>query len=107
MKACIGTAGDVACPSGTKHVVGADVTLACPSCGCSITSATCGGTMDFYTASGCTGSGLTLTAGVCYATNGAGIGSAKWKGVVTSEVCTTTPIAPTTTLTSAQTVCCP
>lgn len=35
------------------------------------------------------------------------IASAKWKGVVASETCTTTPVAPTTTLTSMRTVFCP
>ncbi len=107
MQACIAAQGDVACPSGTKHLVGADVALACPSCGCSITAATCGGTMDFFGQSNCSGSATTLTVGVCKFTNSAGIGSAKWKGVVASETCVTTPVAPTTTLTSMQTVCCP
>jgi hypothetical protein len=107
MKACIGTTGDVACPSGTKHVVGGDVALTCPSCACSITSATCGGTFDFYGESGCAGAATTLTAGVCKFTNGAPIKSAKWNGVVASETCTVAPLAPTTTLTAPQTICCP
>ena len=107
MAACTAAAGDVPCPSGTKHLVGADVTLACPSCACAISSATCGGTMDFYTQSNnCTGTPITLTAGVCKFTNGAGILSAKWKGIIATEQCATTPAAPTTTLTGAQTICC-
>lgn len=107
MTACLAAPGDVACPSGTKHVLGSGVTLACPSCGCTITSATCGGTMDFFGQSNCSGTATTLTAGVCKFTNGAGVQSAKWKGVVASEVCSTTPGAPTLTLATAQTVCCP
>ena len=107
MKACIAAAGDVACPSGTKHLVGSDVSLACAPCGCSILSATCGGGMDFYSNQNCTGSTLTLTAGICKATNASGFQSAKWKGVVASEVCATTSVAPTTTLQNMQTVCCP
>ncbi len=107
MKACIATTGDVACPSGTKHVVGSGVSLVCPSCGCTISSATCGGGMDFYPQSNCNGTSVTLTSGVCKQTGGT-FQSFKWKGIVAAEVCTTTPVAPTTTtLTAVQTVCCP
>ena len=107
MKACIAATGDVPCPSGTKHLVGSDVSLACAPCGCSISSATCGGGMDFYSNQNCTGSTLTLTAGACKATNASGFQSAKWKGLVASEVCATTPVAPTTSLQNMRTVCCP
>lgn len=106
MKACIAATGDVACPSGTKHVVAAGVSLACPSCGCSIASATCGGAMDFYPQQDCAGAPVTLAAGVCRATGGS-FQSYKWKGVVAAEVCATAPVAPTTTLVTPQTICCP
>jgi hypothetical protein len=107
MKACIAAPGDVACPSGTKHAVGADVTLACPSCGCAITSATCGGKLAFYPSSNCGGTPVTLNVGVCTATGGASFVSTKWTGTVDVEQCTTTSVAPTTTLTAVQTICCP
>jgi hypothetical protein len=106
MKACIATTGDVACPSGTKHLVAADVTLACPSCSCSIAAATCGGALDFYPQQDCAGTPVTLTSGVCKATGG-GFQSYKWKGVVASEVCATAPVAPAVTLMAPQTICCP
>ncbi len=106
MKACIAAPGDVACPSGTKHVVAAGVTLVCPSCGCSIASATCGGTMEFHPQADCNGTPVTLTAGVCKPTAGS-FQSYKWKGVVATDVCATTPVAPTTTLMTPQTICCP
>ncbi len=70
MKACVATAGDLACPSGTKHVVGSGVALVCLSCGCTIASATCGGGMDFYPQSDCNGTPLTLTSRVCKRTGG-------------------------------------
>lgn len=107
MKACLAAPGDVACPSGTKHLVGSGVTLACPSCGCAIKSATCGGKLAFYPSSNCGGSPVTLNVGVCTATGGASFVSTKWTGTVASEVCATTPVAPTTTLQNVQTVCCP
>jgi hypothetical protein len=106
MKACIGAPGDVACPIGTKHLVGSDVALACPPCGCTIASATCGGTLEFYSGSNCSGTVYSLTS-TCKQTNGVSVQTAKWKGVVATEVCATTPVAPTVTLTSPQTICCP
>jgi hypothetical protein len=84
MKACIGAPGDVACPSGTKHLVGSDVAL--------------GGS--------CSGTVYPLTS-TCKLTNGVSVQTAKWKGLVASEVCATTPVAPTTTLMTPQTICCP
>jgi hypothetical protein len=109
MKACVASPGDVACPAGalTKHLVGSGFTLACPSCGCSITSATCGGKMDFYGQSDCGGSATTLTAGVCMPTPSANFQSTKWKPLIVSEQCATVPAAPKTTLTAMQTICCP
>lgn len=106
MKACIGAPGAVACPAGTRHVVGSDIALACPPCGCTIAAATCGGTLDFYSGNSCTGTVYSLST-TCKPTNGVSVQTAKWKGVVASEVCATTPVAPTTTLTSPQTICCP
>jgi hypothetical protein len=107
MKACIAAPGDVACPSGTKHVVGVDVALACPSCGCSITAATCGGSLSFYPSSNCVGTPISLAVGVCAATGGVSFVSTKWTPAIATEICATTPVAPSTTLTAAQTVCCP
>lgn len=108
MTACLAAPGDVACPSGTKHLVGSDVAVACPACGCSITSATCGGTLAFYPSSNCAGTPVTLDVGVCKATGGASFVSTKWTPVIASEVCATTPAAPTSvTLTGPQTICCP
>ena len=107
MKACLAAPGDVACPAGTKHLIGSGVTLACPSCGCTITSATCGGKLAFYPSSNCGGTPVTLNVGVCTATGGASFVSTKWTGTVASEVCAKTPVAPTTTLETMQTVCCP
>ena len=63
--------------------------------------------MDFYPQSDCAGTPLTLTVGACKATGGAGIQSTKWKPVIGSQQCATVPSAPTTTLTAAQTICCP
>ena len=109
MKACIAAPGNVACPPGTptKHLVGADFDLVCPPCGCSVVSATCGGTMDFYPQANCNGTPITLAVGVCKATNGASIQSTKWKGIIASQQCATVAKPATTTLTAAQTVCCP
>lgn len=109
MKACIAAPGDVPCPSGatTKHLLGADFTLACPSCSCSITSATCAGTAAFYPQSNCTGTAVVLTANVCTATASNAFMSTKWVPTVASEKCATAAAAPTATLTATQTVCCP
>jgi hypothetical protein len=107
LKACLAAPGDVACPSGTKHLVGSGVTAVCPPCGCTIASATCGGTLSFYPGSNCSGTPVSLNVGVCKATGSASFVSTKWTGTVASETCVTTPVAPTTTLTSMQTVCCP
>jgi hypothetical protein len=110
MKACIAAPGDVACPAGgptTKHVLGSDFTLACAGCGCSISTATCGGELDFYPQGMCNGNPVKLTVGVCTGTGGAGFQSTKWKPVIASEVCATVPGAATTPLTGPQTICCP
>jgi hypothetical protein len=103
MTACLAAAGDVACLSGTKHVLGSSVV----SCGCTITSATCGGKLAFYPSSACGGTPVTLNVGVCTATGSASFVSTKWTGTVASETCATTPGAPTLTLETKQTVCCP
>jgi hypothetical protein len=109
MQACVASPGDVACPAGTpnKHLVGADVALACPPCGCTIASATCGGSLEFYPQQNCAGSPVSLAVGVCKATGGASFQSTKWKPLVAAEVCAVVPGTPTTTLTAARTVCCP
>jgi hypothetical protein len=109
MQACVASPGDVACPAATptKHLVGADVALACPPCGCTITSATCAGTLEFYPQQSCAGSPVALPVGVCKATGGASFLSTKWKPLIAAELCATVPVAPTPTLTAAWTVCCP
>ena len=109
MQACIASPGDVACPVSApqKHLVGSDVALQCPGCACTITSATCGGTLDFYPQSNCGGTPVSLLVGACKATGGASFVSTKWKPLIASEQCSTVPAAPKVTLTAAQTVCCP
>jgi hypothetical protein len=109
LKACVAAPGDVACPADapTKHLVGAGFSLACPSCGCAITAATCGGKLGFYPSADCGGTPVVLNVGVCTATGSASFVSTKWTPAVPSEVCATTPAAPTTTLTTPQTICCP
>lgn len=109
LRRCLAKQGDVACPAATptKHLVGAAFTLQCPSCGCSITSAVCGGTLEAYPQSNCGGTPVVLPVGVCEAANSASVGSTKWKPTVVSEQCAIVPMAPAVTLTSMQTVCCP
>jgi hypothetical protein len=108
LKACLRADGNVTCPASapTKHLVGADFTLGCGACTCSL-AVTCGGKMEFFPSSGCNGTPRTLTADVCTSTGSASFQSTKWTGTIASQVCTKQPATPALALTAEQTVCCP
>lgn len=110
LAACVAADGDVACPSDrpARHLVGADLILACAACTCT-TQATCSGTASFYTSSNRSGTARTLQAAVCTQVNQTSFNSAKWTGTIASQTCTNvTPAASATaTLGGVRTVCCP
>jgi hypothetical protein len=107
---CLQASGDQACPGSlpTKHSIGTpDVT--CGTCPCRA-SAACDGTLTFYAGSQCNGKSLAVATGACVAvSSGTAIGSYQW-APSTTEVTTCTvgsPSAPSVTLGSVETVCCP
>lgn len=110
MNACLVAAGDVACPPSApnKTLVGSEPDVTCGACSCTST-ATCTGSVTFYSNSGCTGSTKVLTTDVCTIVNQANFKSTKWAGTVTGLSCTNvTPATPTAVgLKDVRTVCCP
>lgn len=109
MTACLIAAGDVACPveAPTKTLVGSNVTVSCAAqCGCTVTSAVCGGTIRFYENNNCNGDFQTLTIGQCMDVNG-GFSSYRYFPTVMNEQCATTPPQPAFTFVDQRTICCP
>ena len=109
MAACLAHDGDVACPptAPNKHAVGADFTLQCGACGCTV-SATCTGKIESYEQGNCSGTPKTINANVCTNVSRADLSSFKWIGSVAMQSCTKgAPAAPQIALTGTRTICCP
>ncbi len=109
-KTCIVASGDQACPAAApnKHAVGSP-SLACGSCPCTAT-VQCEGTLTFYPESGCNGEAVAIPMGGCVGVSmNEPIGSYRWTASASpAPNCTVgPPSAPTVTLTSPATVCCP
>lgn len=110
MKTCLVAEGDVACPANaaTKTLVGSEPDVTCGACTCTST-ATCTGSLTFYSGSGCTGGTKVLQANTCTMVNQASIKSTQWAGTASNLACTNiVPGAPTSVgVKNARTVCCP
>jgi hypothetical protein len=110
--ACIAQAGDVACPAGpfgVKHLVGSDVVFDCAPCGCSV-SATCSGTVTYFTDGACTMGAMTMQAdGQCHGIpNGGTFGSYEYAASPSGVTCNQgpAPAASNLSLTGTETICC-
>ena len=114
--ACIEQAGDNPCPSGpfqVKRLVGDDVTFDCAACGCGV-SATCSGTVTYYTDMDCMDNELPMVAdGKCHSAGipqgGAAYDSYKYTATPSNVACAISGAAPSPTnlaLTGKKTICC-
>jgi hypothetical protein len=114
-RACIASSATAAvCPAGfpERHDVGTGVSLDCASCGCKST-ATCTGTMTFYTDSACQEGSLSIPAdGSCRPSNsppGTTYASYRYVGQASAVACQTTgsSTAQNVQLTGEEIICCP
>jgi hypothetical protein len=111
--ACIASDGDVACPTlfPTKHLLGTAASFTCsPGCTCSV-SATCTGTLDYYSSTDCSGSVIfqIVADDACHATDYGAYSSHEYvpnapSGVACVGGGSTSASAPA--LTGTTTVCC-
>ncbi len=109
---CILAAEDQLCPAGPytqKHLLGDAPTVTCGTCGCTL-SATCKGTIEFFSDMNCSMGALNLPVdGSCVAVNSGTTNyrSYKYTGMVDTTSCDVSPTATATVdLTGKRTVCC-
>jgi len=105
---CLRAPGDVSCPASApnKKLAGTRVTAVCGTCPCTAT-ATCTGTVTFYSDNGCMNVIATINEKECKTTpDGANFSSLRWNG--TAAVACNVAKAPTAAaLTEPTTICCP
>jgi hypothetical protein len=107
---CLASNGDNPCPMNapTKHLVGTSPDVSCGTCGCSV-SATCTGTLNFFTSGNCTGTSFlqVATDGGCHLANNQTVGSYTWTGSPVNPQCASGTSTATVALNGTQTICCP
>jgi len=113
MRACIATAGDVACPAGPfsdkAAVIGATTTLSCAGCStCNVTQSACGAaTVKFWADANCTqAKGSVAADGNCNATGSVSTTHFTYENPVQNVQCNAGTSAPTADLGTKRTVCC-
>ena len=107
---CLLADGDQACPPSTptKHAVGASPQLTCGTCPCNA-SVACVGTLSFFPATNCGGTGVPIATGACVPeTNTTPVDSVRWAPGTPALTCSVgTPMGATVAFGTKQTVCCP
>jgi hypothetical protein len=111
-KTCLYQSGDQTCPDSlTKHTVGSSADVTCSTCGCSVATTGCSGTMAIYdSTTGCTGSPvITMNAdGTCYLMpSGTEGDSYIYTASPTGVSCDVGTSSPTVNITGQGTICCP
>jgi hypothetical protein len=104
---CLRAPGDVPCPTAAplKHLVGTSAAVACGDCSCTLT-ATCTGSVTFYSDAACATSIVTITDAACTTEGPGSYAAYKWAGT-TATSCTLGTSAATAALTDESTICCP
>jgi hypothetical protein len=105
--ACLRSAGDVACPANApnKRLVGSGAPVTCGACPCTVT-ATCSGTITFYSDTACGSSVATVSTAACGATGSVNYASYKWAGT-TATSCVLGASPASVSLADVATICCP
>jgi hypothetical protein len=108
LERCLIASGDQACPADApkKTVIGTKASLACGDCATCAVTASCSGTISFYSDESCNSVLRTFTSNVC-ADGDTPVRSFKWTGAAKDVSCVPSgPPAPKVDLEEQRTVCC-
>lgn len=110
-KSCLEADGEESsCPAGfpDRHTVGDDIVLTCGDCTAANATATCTGTLNWWsTSSSCAGTPNAIPANTCGEVDSSDLASYQWVGAIATQSCTATPGTPNVTLKGVKTICCP
>jgi len=107
LERCLMAAGDQTCPADApnKTLIAARASPACGNCSTCLVTASCSGSMAFYSDGACQNHIVTLQADQC-SNGGVSFGSYKWTGIAQVTCAPSGPPAPRIVLEEPRTICC-